>query len=124
MQVAKCLPSDWEAVTQAAAMQSHLLECVVDKQLEFAERQLLRHRGGVYVIFFPNGRVARIGRTIQVLASRLRDYEPNYYGWFEFRWIGVVRIDSENREEIKRFERYMIDHLDPPENVHHRRKRA
>jgi hypothetical protein len=72
---------------------------------------------GLYVLFYWDGSIARIGQTTTSLARRLHDYEPNASGWFAFRWIALIPIDREHACYITPLEDTMLLLIKPPENV-------
>ena len=125
-------PSDWQRAEKAleeftklrATLLPLALHLATDKTTGTRDRSLLRHRFGVYIHFYPSGRVARVGRTYQRFQDRLRDYEPNYHGWFETRWIAVIAFEPGSKALILDLEKFLIEQLDPHENGHHRRKRS
>src|ERR1700682_3160750 len=60
----------------------------VDKEADVAKANCnILDCFGVYVFFYPTGKVARVGEANGTLKGRLKDYEPDRFGWFDYRWI-------------------------------------
>lgn len=120
------MPAEWDRATKALSQsQARIgttkklkLLLAHDRQAGQRDHAAAWHQPGLYVLFYGNGRIARVGQAHRrSLARRLADYEPHASGWFSYRWVGLIPFESDQREYITLIEDDLLAALKPPENV-------
>src|SRR5262245_30042627 len=75
----------------ASGLPELTLTLVSDRKFGRHERLEYLQQRGVYVLFYNNGKVARLGQAgARPLGKRLLDYDADQHRWFVFRWIAVT----------------------------------
>jgi hypothetical protein len=102
--------SEWPELT---------LTLVSDRKFGRHERLDYLQQRGVYVLFYNNGKVARVGQAgAPPLGKRLLDYDSDQHRWFVFRWIAVAPCGELPQGQLDALESRMLSILQPPECKH------